>query len=275
MRLIRFVAQGAQAVGVVDTERRVRSLSQHIDDLTGASLSPSFLSSLAQIDLSSLPVVEPDEILPPVSGTANFVGVGLNYRAHATETALDAPTKPLLFQKAVTSISGPFDDVVMPTGANKIDHEVELAVVIGAPAWQVARDDVCSVIAGYTICNDVSDRGWQFDGPGQWTIGKSAPTFGPLGPWLVTPDEVDLSAGLTVELDVNGETFQSASTSDMIFDIPTIVEFVSHRMRLEPGDVIATGTPEGVGFATGRYLKRGDTMTLRIEGLGHQQQTLV
>ncbi|MGP6170396.1 fumarylacetoacetate hydrolase family protein [Microbacterium sp. A204] len=269
---MRYLDGGAVRVGVVDDDAVARSLEGVVDDLAGDALAPAALVSLRDVNVAALPVANVDQVLPPVSGTGVFVGVGLNYHAHAEETNLAAPTAPLVFHKATTSISGPFDDVVTPAGSTKLDHEVELAIVIGADAWQVSQADALSVVAGYTICNDVSDRGWQFDGPGQWTIGKSAPTFGPLGPWLVTTDEVGDASGLEISLAVNGEVMQQSNTDQMIFDVARLVEHVSHRMRLHAGDIISTGTPEGVGLVTDRYLKPGDRMELTIDNLGSQSQ---
>lgn len=274
MRLVRYEDAAGRQVGLVDAAGDIRSLSEHVSELAGDALAPSALAKLADIDPASLPIAVPVRLLPPVSGTQVFLGVGLNYHDHAEETQMDLPTEPLLFQKAVRSIAGPHDDVVMPRGSMRLDHEVELAIVVGTDAWQVSRDAALDIVAGYTICNDVSDRGWQFEGAGQWTVAKSAPTFGPVGPWLVTTDEVGDASNLAIEMSVNDVTVQRSNTSKMIFSVPELIEHVTSRIALGPGDLITTGTPAGVGLASDRYLAPGDQMRLRIDRLGEMCQTV-
>lgn len=214
---------------------------------------------------------------PCVTGVGNFLAVGLNYVDHALESGFQPPSEPVLFNKAPSCIGGPNDDVRLPPGSQKMDWEVELAVVMGARAYRVEAAEAPELIAGYALCNDLSERTFQLEQGGQWTKGKSAPGFGPLGPWLVTPDEIGDVPALPIWLTVNGERRQSANTGDMIFDVPTLIAYISQFMILEPGDVIATGTPPGVGLGMRPpvYLKRGDVVELGIEGLGRQRQRIV
>lgn len=278
MKLFRFGPPGAERPGVVDAHGVRRDISSMIDDLSGGGLAPEILASLRKLDLDLLPVVPDDVRLGPCIGrVGNFIAVGLNYADHAAESGAEVPEEPILFNKAPSCVIGPNDDVELPYGSTKVDWEVELAVVIGKPASYIHEADAAAVIAGYCICNDVSERAFQMERGGQWTKGKGCPTFGPLGPWLVTPDEVDDVQNLTMWLDVNGEPMQRGSTRTMIFGVHYLVSYISQFMALEPGDVITTGTPPGVGL--GRtppvYLRAGDVMELGIDGLGTQRQRVV
>lgn len=278
MKLVRFGAQGAEKPGIVDSEGSIRDLSKHIPDLSGAHLAPAALAKLSEIDPASLPKAPSNVRLgPPVAGTHNFIAIGLNYADHAKETGQEIPTEPILFNKATTSICGPYDDVMCPKNSRHLDWECEIAFVIGARARYVEAKDWANYIAGYCICNDVSERRFQSKRGGQWVKGKSAETFGPLGPWLVTPDELTDPDNLAMSLDVNGTRKQTGSTATMIFKIPELLAYVTEFMVLEPGDVITTGTPPGVGTARNpkEFLKPGDVMELRIDGLGMQRQKVV
>lgn len=278
MKLVRFGAPGAEKPGIVDSEGSIRDLSKHIPDFSGAHLAPVALAKLSGIDPASLPKAPSDVRLgPPVGGTHNFIAIGLNYVDHAKETGQEIPTEPILFNKATTSICGPYDDVMCPKNSRHLDWECEIAFVIGARARYVEAKDWASYIAGYCICNDVSERRFQSKRGGQWVKGKSAETFGPLGPWLVTPDELTDPDNLAMSLDVNGARKQTGSTATMIFKIPELLAYVTEFMVLEPGDVITTGTPPGVGTARNpkEFLKPGDVMELRIDGLGMQRQKVV
>ncbi len=278
MKLVRFGALGAEKPGIVDAAGKIRELPGHIPDFTGAHLSPAALDKIRKIDPTSLPLA-PDgvRIGAPVSGTRTFIAIGLNYADHARETGQDIPTEPILFNKAASAICGPYDDVMYPKNSDRMDWECEIAFVIGSRARYVEKAEALKYIAGYMICNDVSERRFQTKRNGQWVKGKSAETFGPLGPWLVTPDEIQDPQNLAMTLDVNGANKQTGSTATMIFKIPELLAYVTEFMVLEPGDIITTGTPPGVGSAKKppEYLQAGDVMTLRIEGLGEQRQTVV
>lgn len=277
MKLLRYGARGTERPGVLDANGKVRDLSAHISDLIGAALHPSSLTQLAQINTDDLPEVAPDRIGPPIASPGKIVAIGLNYTDHAKEADLPIPTEPVVFSKAVTALSGPNDDVVLPEGSSKGDWEVELAIVIGTAARHVSREAALDHVAGYAVANDVSEREWQIERGGTWDKGKSFDTFLPLGPWLVTPDEVGDPHALDLTLDVNGKRMQTGSTSTMIFDCAEIISYVSHCMTLLPGDVIITGTPPGVGMGIKPdpvYLKDGDVMELEIEGLGRQRQNV-
>lgn len=278
MKLVRFGAPGAERPGILDKDGAVRDLSGVIPDLAGEHLSPAALARLRGLDLASLPKA-PDGVRlgAPVAGTHNFIGIGLNYADHAKETGQEIPAEPILFNKASTSISGPNDDVMYPRNSRHLDWECEIAFVIGARARYVEAKDWANYIAGYTICNDVSERVFQSKRAGQWVKGKSGETFGPIGPWLVTPDEVPDPDNLAMSLDVNGVRKQTGSTSTMIFKIPELLAYVTQFMVLDPGDIITTGTPPGVGTARNpkEFLKAGDVMELKIEGLGTQRQTVI
>jgi 2-keto-4-pentenoate hydratase/2-oxohepta-3-ene-1,7-dioic acid hydratase in catechol pathway len=278
MKLVRFGAHGAEKPGIVDRDGAIRDLSAHVPDFSGANLAPAALAKLAAIDPSSLPKA-PDGVRlgPPVAGTHNFIAIGLNYADHAKETGQEIPSEPILFNKATTSICGPNDDVMIPRNSRHTDWECEIAFVIGARARYVEAKDWANYIAGYCICNDVSERSFQSKRGGQWVKGKSAETFGPIGPWLVTPDEIPNVDNLAMSLDVNGVRKQTGSTATMIFNIPFLLAYVTEFMVLEPGDIISTGTPPGVGTARNprEFLKAGDVVELNIEGLGTQRQNVV
>ena len=275
MKLLRYGSPGLEKPGLLDDNGQIRDLSDKLNDLDAAALDPERLSALAKIDTQSLPIIEGNPRLgPPVSGVGKIVAVGINYAAHGQEAKMDLPNEPILFSKAVTSLSGPNDPVVLPRGSKKGDWEVELAVVIGRRAQYVSQAEALGVVAGYAIMNDVSEREYQLERDGQWLKGKSFDTFAPLGPWLVTPDEVPDPQNLRLWLDVNGENRQDGNTSDMIFGVSHLISAISGYMTLMPGDVIPTGTPPGVGL--GRvppiFLKPGDVMDLGVEGLGEQHQ---
>jgi len=278
MKLVRFGAHGAEKPGIVDRDGAIRDLSAHVPDFSGANLAPAALAKLAAIDPSSLPKApEGVRLGPPVAGTHNFIAIGLNYADHAKETGQEIPNEPILFNKATTSICGPNDDVMIPRNSRHTDWECEIAFVIGARARYVEAKDWANYIAGYCICNDVSERSFQSKRGGQWVKGKSAETFGPIGPWLVTPDEIPNVDNLAMSLDVNGVRKQTGSTATMIFNIPFLLAYITEFMVLEPGDVISTGTPPGVGTARNprEFLKAGDVVELNIEGLGTQRQNVV
>lgn len=278
MRLVRFGEAGAEKPGIVDRQGKIRDLSAHITDLSGENLSPASLDKIRALDLEALPLAPEGERLgPPVARTRTFIAIGLNYADHAKETGQEIPKEPILFNKAATCICGPFDDVMYPRDSDRMDWECEIAFVIGTRARYVDAKDAIRYIAGYTICNDVSERRFQMKRNGQWVKGKSAETFGPLGPWLVTPDEIPDPHDLGMALDVNGARKQQGSTATMIFKIPELLAYVTQFMVLEPGDIITTGTPPGVGSAKNppEYLEPGDVMTLQIEKLGIQRQTVV
>lgn len=277
MRLVRFGAPGAERPGILDDQGRIRDLSAHVSDFAGEALAPARLAAISEIDRESLPLA-PDgvRIGPPVANVRNFIGIGLNYADHAAEAGLEIPREPVIFNKIGSCIIGPNDDVMMPRGAQKMDWEVELAFVINQRARYVGEADAMNHIAGFCICNDVSERHFQIERSGQWVKGKCCETFGPLGPWLVTPDEVDVG-NLGLWLNVNGERRQTGSTATMIFSVPYLLSYVTQFMVLEPGDVITTGTPPGValGMKEPKWLKAGDVMHLGIDGLGEQRQTVV
>lgn len=278
MKLVRFGLLGNEKPGVIDAAGRIRDLSAHLPDITGEVLSPDWLGKLRAIDPASLPEAPASARLgAPVNRVQNFIAVGLNYRDHARETGLTIPTEPILFNKLANCIVGPNDDVMIPQGSLKLDWEVEIAFVIGTRARYVAESDALRHIAGFTICNDVSERHFQIERGGQWMKGKCCETFGPLGPWLVTTDEIADVQSLGLALDVNGARMQTGTTGDMIFSIAFLLHYISQFMVLEPGDVVTTGTPAGVGL--GRkpnvFLKEGDIMELTIEGLGKQRQRVV
>ncbi len=278
MKLVRFGAKGAEKPGLIDQGGKVRDLSAHVADISGDALGQDSLARLRALDPASLPLV-PDgtRLGPPVSRPWSFIAVGLNYADHAKETGQEIPTEPILFNKLGNTVSGPVDDVIYPKGADRMDWELEIAFVIGKRARYVEEKDAMQYVAGYCICNDVSERRFQMKRNGQWMKGKACETFGPLGPWLVTTDEIPNPHNLNMELKVNGETRQKGSTSTMIFSIPYLVAYITQFCVLEPGDVITTGTPPGVGsgMKPPQYLKAGDIMELAIDGLGVQRQTVV
>ncbi len=277
MKLVRFGEPGAERPGILDGEGRIRDVSSLVADFAGEALSPASLQRIRNADLATLPIAENSARLGPcVAKPGHFIAIGLNYVDHAHESNMPIPSEPVVFSKAPSSISGPTDDVVMPEGSEKSDWEVEIAMVIGTTAFNVFEADALDHVAGFCICNDVSERSYQIERGGQWIKGKSLPTYGPIGPWLVTRDEIADVQNLGLWLDVNGERRQTGSTSSMIFSLAHIVSYLSRFMRLEPGDIITTGTPPGVGMGMKppTYLKRGDVMTLGIDGLGDQRQTV-
>lgn len=279
MKLLRYGAAGAEKVGALDAQGNIRDLSLLIPgDLTPDWLSPERLQALTAINLEKLPLVDKNVRLGvPVAGTRQFMAIGLNYRAHAAESGLDIPKEPVIFSKALTSLSGPNDDILMPDDSVATDWEIELGFVIGTKAQKVSEKDALKYVAGYCLANDVSERDWQIKRNGQWSKGKSFDTFGPIGPWLVTTDELSDPQTLEMELKVNGEVRQHSSTADMIFPVATIVSYLSQFMTLLPGDVVITGTPAGVGLGMKppQFLKKGDVVTLRIDKLGTQTQKVV
>ncbi|MEM1360942.1 MAG: fumarylacetoacetate hydrolase family protein [Pseudomonadota bacterium] len=275
MKLLRYGDAGVETPGVLHTDGTVRDLSSLVAELSGAALHPQMLSGLAVADLDALPVVEGEPRLgPPVADTGKFICIGLNYADHAEESGMDVPPEPVVFMKANSAICGPNDPILIPRGAEKIDWEVELAVVIGKQAKYVSEADAMDYVAGYAVTNDVSERAYQMERSGQWTKGKSCDNFGQIGPWLVTKDEIPDPQNLKMWLTVNGEKMQDGSTKTMVYQVPFLVHYVSQFMTLYPGDVISTGTPPGVGlgFKPPRYLKPGDVVELGIEGLGTQRQ---
>ena len=275
MKLIRFGAAGRERPGVLDGQGRVRDLSAHIADLGGEALLPSTLERLRGLDLATLPLVAGRSRLGPcVSGTGKFVCIGLNYTDHAVEANMKLPPEPIVFMKATSSIVGPDDDIEMPLGGDKLDWEAELGIVIGAPAKYVSEARALEHVAGYCVVNDVSERAFQLEHQGQWTKGKSHDTFGPVGPWLVTPDEIADPQRLAIWLEVNGRRFQNGSTATMVYTTQYLVAYLSKFMTLQPGDIIATGTPAGVGLGQKPplFLKAGDRISLGIDGLGTQNQ---
>lgn len=280
MKLFRFGDSGRERPGALDSAGVRRDLSSVIDDLAGDALSPASIARLKALDLAALPTIADDVRLGScVARPGNFIGVGLNYADHALEAGLGIPEpgNSLLFNKAPNCVAGPNDDVVLPPGSTGTDWEAELAIVIGSRAWRVSEVEAPAAVAGYCVCNDVSEREYQKNRGGQFTKGKGCPTFGPLGPWLVTPDEIPDVQKLRVWLRLNGEIMQDGNTAQMLAGAVELVSYISHFMLLEPGDVITTGTPAGVGMARKppRYLKAGDAVELGVEGLGTQRQRIV
>ncbi|WP_185804496.1 fumarylacetoacetate hydrolase family protein [Pontivivens nitratireducens] len=276
MKLFNFGEIGAERAGVVDGDGKLRDLSAHLPRIDVAAITDGF-DALTGIDLTALPLVQENaRIGACVLNPPTFYCIGLNYAAHADESGMPYPTEPLVFSKAASALAGPNDDLVLAPDALKADWEVELGVVIGARGWQVDAADAMDIVAGYCVVNDLSERAWQLEGTGQWIKGKSAPGFGPIGPYLVTKDEVGDPGTLDLWLSLNGDRLQNSNTSDLIFDIPQIIAHMSQRMLLLPGDVIATGTPAGVGMGLQpqRYLRDGDVMELGVEGLGTQRQVV-
>jgi 2-keto-4-pentenoate hydratase/2-oxohepta-3-ene-1,7-dioic acid hydratase in catechol pathway len=279
MKLVRYGAKGKEKPGLIDKEGKLRDLSGVIPDITSAYLSSAELSKLAKIKTSTLPLVKgKPRYGVPLADVGKFLAIGLNYSDHAAEAGMPCPKEPIIFFKADTSLSGPNDPVMLPKGSKKSDWEVELGVVIGKKARYVSKKDALKHVAGYCLINDVSEREYQIERGGTWDKGKGCDTFGPVGPWLVTADEIKNPQKLGMWLDVNGKRFQTGTTKTMIFDVQTIVSYVSEFMTLMPGDIITTGTPPGVGMGVKpkpRYLKAGDVMTLGIDGLGEQRQEVV
>lgn len=278
MKLVRHGAAGQERPGLIDAEGRLRDLSGIVPDIAGTALLPESLDRLKAIDPATLPLVEGNpRIGACVGSVGKLVCVGLNYSDHAAESGLPVPSEPVLFMKATSSIVGPNDDVEIPRGSQKTDWEVELGIVIGKPAKYVSEEDALSHVAGYCVINDVSEREFQIERGGQWDKGKGCDTFGPMGPWLVTADEISDPQDLLMWLEVDGKRFQDGSTRTMIFGVAHLVSYISQFMSLQPGDVISTGTPPGVGLGQKPplYLTPGQTMRLGIQGLGEQRQTTV
>ncbi|MFG1295923.1 fumarylacetoacetate hydrolase family protein [Xanthobacter variabilis] len=278
MKLVRFGAKGTEKPGLIDGNGRVRDLSGHVSELAGEALSPASLARLGALGAETLPLApEGVRLGPCVPRPGNFIAIGLNFADHAEETGNPIPAEPVVFNKAPNCLSGPNDDIIIPKGSTKLDWEVELAFVIGTRARYVEEKDALSHIAGYCLCNDVSERNFQMERSGQWTKGKGCESFGPVGPWLVTADELTDTSDLPMWLDVNGERMQHGSTRTMIFRVPFLLSYLSQFMVLDPGDIITTGTPPGVGLGKKppRFLKDGDVVTLGVAGLGEQRQTVV
>jgi 2,4-diketo-3-deoxy-L-fuconate hydrolase len=278
MKLVRYGRPGKEKPGLFDEEGRLRDLSGVVGDIDASVLSERALRKIAKIDYKTLPLVRGNPRLGvPIKGVGKFIGIGLNYADHAAETGQAPPKEPIVFMKAISCLSGPDDPVVLPPGSKKTDWEVELGVVIGKRAQYVDEADALEYVAGYCVVNDVSERSYQMERGPQWDKGKGCDTFGPVGPWLVTRDEVLDVQDLDLYLELNGKRMQTGNTATMIFTVAQIVSYLSRFMTLEPGDIIATGTPPGVGTARTpqRFLKRGDTLRLGIAGLGEQQQDVV
>jgi 2,4-didehydro-3-deoxy-L-rhamnonate hydrolase len=278
MKLVRYGALGQEKPGLIDPSGQLRDLSGHIKDFDGAAYAPESLAKLAGLDASKLPAVDgKPRFGAPVTGISKFVAIGLNYVDHAKETGNPIPAEPIFFLKANTSLSGPNDAVEKPRGSTKLDWEVEIAAIIGTKAKYVSEADALNHVAGYCICNDVSERNFQIERGGTWTKGKSHDTFGPVGPWLVTKDEIADVQKLSLWLDVNGKRCQTGTTATMIFTMAKCISYVSQFLTLMPGDIITTGTPPGVGtgMKPPQFLNVGDVVTLGIEGLGEQRQEIV
>ena len=279
MKLVRFGAPGREKPGIIDKDGKIRDLSKVVPDIAGETLSPKGLAKIKKTDLSKLPAVKAGTRLGPcVGATRHFIAIGLNYADHAAEAGMPLPKEPIIFQKAPTCIVGPNDDTMIPKGSDKLDWEIELCIVIGSRARYLSKKDALDAVAGWCLANDVSERTFQIDRGGTWTKGKGCETFGPLGPWLVTKDEIKNVQNLDMWLDVNGEKRQRGNTKTMIFSAAHIVWYCSQFFVMEPGDVIITGTPPGVGLGmkpTPQFLKAGDVVTLGIEGLGEQRQKIV
>jgi 2,4-diketo-3-deoxy-L-fuconate hydrolase len=278
LKLLRFGETGAERPGVLHSDGSIRDLSGVVADIGGPALLPDSIARLRTLDLGTLPKVTGTPRLGPcVAGVGKFICVGLNYSDHAAESNMPVPTEPIIFMKATSSICGPNDEVVLPRGSQKSDWEVELGVVIGKPAKYVVQEDAMSHVAGFCVVNDLSERAYQLEGTGQWVKGKSADTFGPIGPWLVTTDEVPDCQTLGLWLEVDGHRYQNGSTATMVFGVSFLVSYLSRFMSLQSGDIISTGTPPGVGL--GRkppvFLRAGNVMRLGVDGLGEQQQKVV
>ena len=278
LTLVRFGPAGAEKPGLIDAQGRIRDLSDHLSDLTPEQLSDANLARIAAIAHDSLPLVSTDtRLAAPVTGVGKIIAIGFNYIDHAAEMAVEVPEEPLVFSKAVSALSNPFDPVIEPRAATKLDYEAELVVVIGKRAQYLDVADALSHVAGYTVGNDVSERAFQRERAGQFIKGKSADSFAPFGPWLVTRDSIDDVQNLAVWSEINGEMRQQGNTSQMVFGVAEIVSYLSQFMTLMPGDLIYTGTPEGVGdgFTPPKYLKVGDTIRIGIDGLGELRQEVV
>lgn len=279
MKLVRYGEAGKEKPGILDAQGGIRDLSGVVKDIDASVVTPEGLAKLRGVNVESLPKVSGNPRLgPPIAGVPKLICIGLNYADHAKESNLPIPPEPVVFMKAISAITGPNDEVKLPKGSKKGDWEVELAFVIGKKAQSVSEADALDYVAGYMICNDVSEREWQLEHGSQWSKGKSFDTFAPLGPWFVTADEIKDPQNLAMWLDVNGERKQTGNTNTMIFDIKKLVSYLSYICTLVPGDVVSTGTPPGVGMGikpTPQYLKAGDEMRLGIDGLGEQRQKVV
>ena len=279
MKLVRYGNPGKEKPGLVDAEGKLRDLSAVVKDFSGDQLGEATLAKLRKLKTDKLPLVRGSPRMGcPVAHVGKYIAIGLNYRDHAAESGMPIPKEPIVFTKANSCIQGPNDDVMLPKGSVKSDWEIELGIVIGTKARYVSQKDALNFVAGYTLCNDVSERKFQIERAGTWDKGKGCDTFGPIGPWLVTTDEITNPQKLDLWLDVNGKRMQTGNTKTMIFSAAKIVSYVSQFMTLMPGDVICTGTPPGVGLGmkpTPQFLKKGDVMTLGIEGLGEQRQLVV
>ena len=278
MKLLRYGPKGMERPGLIDGDGKIRDLSGLVGDIGGATLSDEGIERLRRLDARKLPEVDPSVRLGPcVAGTGKFIGIGLNYSDHAAETGATVPSEPIIFMKATSAICGPNDPVIIPRGSQKTDWEVELAVVIGKRAKYVAEKDAFDYVAGYCVSNDVSERAFQTERQGQWTKGKSADHFGPIGPWLVTRDEVADPQSMPMWLTINGVKRQDGSTKTMVYGVGFLVSYLSQFMSLQPGDIVSTGTPPGVGMGMKppTYLKAGDAIELGIEGLGQQRQVCI
>lgn len=278
MKLLRHGTPGEEKPGLLDKDGKIRDLAGIVPDIGGAVLSDVGLSALRGIETDHLPEVTPGTRLGPcVAGTGKFICIGLNYSDHAEEAGMDVPPEPIIFMKATSAMCGPNDPTLLPRGSDKTDWEVELAVIIGATAKYVDEAEAMSHVAGYAVANDISERAFQIEHAGQWTKGKSCDSFGPLGPWLVTRDEIADPQDLTLWLSVNGEKVQDGTTETMVYPVTHLVSYLSRFMTLHPGDVISTGTPPGVGMGMKppRFLSAGDVVELGIEGLGQQRQEVI
>jgi len=278
MKLLRFGKRGEEKPGLLMADGQIRDLSEVVEDIHGGTLSEATLQKIRALDPSSLRLVEGEPRMGAcVAGVGKFICIGLNYSDHAAESGMTVPVEPVVFMKATSAIMGPDDDVVIPRGSEKTDWEVELGVVIGKVAKYVDEQDALDYVAGYCVVNDLSERAFQIEGTGQWTKGKSADTFGPIGPWLVTVDEVPDPQNLTLWLKVDGHEYQRGSTKTMVFGVAHLVSYLSRFMSLQPGDIISTGTPPGVGLGQKppKYLRAGSTIELGIDGLGVQTQRVV
>jgi len=279
MKIVRFGEPGQEKPGIIDLDNNIRDLSGEVTDITGEFLESGGLSKLAQLDINSLPIASGSPRLGvPVAEVPKIICIGLNYSDHAKESNMPIPTEPVVFMKAVSALSGPNDDVILPKGSTKGDWEVELAVVIGKETKNVSEERAMEYVAGYTICNDVSEREWQLEHGSQWSKGKSFDTFAPVGPWLVTPDDVSDPHNLAMWLDLNGKRMQTGNTNTMIFRIEKLISYLSYFVTLQPGDIISTGTPPGVGMGIKPepvFLSVNDVMRLGIDGLGEQKQTVI
>ena len=278
MRLVRFGERGSERPGVLDRQGRIRDLSRVVPDLDGSTMSPANLDRLRALDHETLPPVEgPVRFGACIGAVRNIVCIGLNYSDHAVETNTPIPSQPVVFNKHTGALSGPNDPVIVPPGAKKLDWEVELAVVMGGPCWHVSETNALDFIAGYCVVNDISERAYQLEMDGQWTKGKSSYSFAPCGPWLVTRDEVPDPQALDLWLEINGKRVQSGNTRTMIFSVPTLISYLSRFMALQPGDIVITGTPPGVGLGHKPpvFLQVGDVMRVGVQGLGEQEQRVV